>query len=332
MTDATVTLADGSIVTLPSESTVELAVSVTGKLVAGSSVTPANENPTRLDTEATVTLTAGSKVKVAAGSTVTLSGRTPVKLEPESQVTLATGSEVTLSTGEAKPSNRSQNLVLVVAATYGVGISGVLAVNKPWVDHPTKGWPLSLVVLGVAVFMIYGAFSYVMSVSEGPFVYHFGQDVEAFRVHSLARVLSDLVLAALYVRVLLVATDDSRLNPRDLFFAMAWVFGWVVVVRLVRYGPRRPERWRNLPSVLTAFWFGLSLWFALSWDSWFRHGGAGSLASAVGGLVVFSIVSTEGFAKLARGKVLDTDIEDAQQIRKEEKAAKAQSAVSNRLR
>lgn len=365
MTDAIVTLQDGSRMPLPSGTTMHLKNTAIAVAAMGSQVTLANNTSATLEGVAKVNLVGGSDLAVAcsaaamqpaspngelpagstvsymssptaalpsaitapydgmiaeieSGSTVKLSGGAVVALKPRSMVFLAPGSSIEVSAdANAMPSQRSPNLVRFITIIYGVGIAGVLAVTKPWVNQPTHHLELTLMVVSVGIFLIYGAFSFVMSVSGGPFVYHFWQDTEGVRVLSLARISADVVLAVLYVRALLIVSVRRPMrDPREILFAMAWVFGWVIVIRILRYGFKSPERWRHLPSISTVGLFGLSLLLANVWDSVVTQKISIPLVITVGGMVVISIVFTELLSMRARMKAPDSRIGGEQRRRK----------------
>jgi hypothetical protein len=167
-----------------------------------------------------------------------------------------------------KTTVRSQNLVRIVTTAYGAGITATLAVKSTVFIQPLENWRLSVIVLAVTILMVYGAYSYVMSVSEGPYAYRFTGDDEPKRLRGLLRFFSDLVLAALYVRALLIASTISRATAHQLLFAIAEVFAMVVVVRLLRYGILHSPDWkRNIPSIVTIVAFGVSLGLGFAWRS-----------------------------------------------------------------
>jgi hypothetical protein len=178
---------------------------------------------------------------------------------------------------------RSQNLVRIVTSAYGIGITGALVIGVTGRDntvptplfHPLAHPWYSVVAFAAILLLVYGAFSYVMSVSDEPFDYKFETmpesraadkmaKYEGMRVWSLARFISDLILAVLYVRVLLLAIYDSEHitpNVKGLLYSLTWAFGWVVLVRVLRYWPVTEYYRRHLPSIAALLGVGITAWF-----------------------------------------------------------------------
>jgi drug/metabolite transporter (DMT)-like permease len=208
-----------------------------------------------------------------------------------------------------QPSTSSQNLVRIVTTIYGVGVGGALAIGgtkSAPIFHPLEHWTDSLIVLASAVFLVYGAFSYVLSLSQGEWEYKFGEgnSYETKRVWSYARFLSDLILAALYVRVLLIAVFDQEQTPPSenvsvLLIGMAWVFGWIVLVRILRYGlPLNRTAARNLPSVMAVAGLAVTAVLGNRWSDTVTRPGYFSAFFFVG--VIVYVIATDLLAMLGR--------------------------------
>lgn len=208
---------------------------------------------------------------------------------------------------------RSQGLVQIVTVVYGVALTAVLVVGVK--GHPSAlirpqiHWRNSVILLAACLFSVYGYFSYVMSLASSQFAYRTSklEEIEGkkrrlnewVRLWNLGRFGADLILAVLYVRVLLLATVVGRSNVHNLLVAMGMVYGWVVVVRLVRYGLHR-QIVRNVPSAVALPYSVASFWLAHTSHPPLHLSTYTHLCFIILGAVVVYMVLTDLVAKCAR--------------------------------
>jgi hypothetical protein len=160
---------------------------------------------------------------------------------------------------------KSQSLMEIVAVVYGVAVTLALTLHSQVLLHPSKSVNRlpALVLLAALILTCYAFFSYVLVIGGGAHVYRVGWTANKGWHEQLSdpvRFAADLVLAGLYVRLLLAATEvpvGPKTSPsfRDLFLSTGFVMLGVLGVRLLRYGfanlwPKLLNRY--LPPILFA--------------------------------------------------------------------------------